>query len=97
MRVRLSASGSRAECIATVPSVKPTCGASGERRFSRVINPPETPAQVQRAIDAGLATWDEITAALRELGLSEDAIAEWRAGDKTVGEVVVDRVLRGLD
>lgn len=62
-----------------------------------MTDPPETPADVQRAIDAGLATWEEITAALASLGLSEAAIAEWRAGNRTVGEVVIDRVARGLD
>lgn len=60
-------------------------------------NTPETRAQVQLAIDAGLCTWGEITEALRDLGLSDDAIAEWRAGDRSVGEIVVDRAARGLE
>jgi hypothetical protein len=62
-----------------------------------VTNPPQTAAEVQAAIGAGLATWEEITAALRDFGISDAAIAEWRAGDRTVGEVVVDRAMRGLE
>jgi hypothetical protein len=62
-----------------------------------VTNPPQTAAEVQLAIGAGLATWEEIIAALRDFGISDDAIAEWRAGDRTVGEVVVDRAMRGLE
>lgn len=62
-----------------------------------MTNPPQTPSEVHLAIDAGLCTWEEIARALASLGLSEAAIAEWRSGDRTVGEVVVDRITRGLD
>jgi hypothetical protein len=62
-----------------------------------VTNPPQTAREVQAAIDAGLATWEEIIAALRDFGISDAAVAEWRAGDRTVGEVVVNRAMRGLE
>lgn len=74
--------------------------ARGERGAgdpARVTDPPETPAEVQLAVDAGFCTWGEITAALTSLGLAEAAIAEWKAGNRTVDQVVVDRVRRGLD
>jgi hypothetical protein len=62
-----------------------------------LTDPPQTAAEVQLAIDAGLATWEEIITALRDFGISDGAITEWRAGDRTVGEVVVDRAMRGLE
>jgi hypothetical protein len=55
---------------------------------------PQTAPELQLAVDAGLVTWPEIEAILRELGLSREAIERWRAGSQTVSEVVIEEAGR---